>query len=243
MSHIRVPCALLAAALLLPTACGDDDGEQGEVAVTAYGESVIEEGIPAEEVGDGWAVSFERFVVTVDSVVVGGAAVPVARSIDLAQGSGGAGHRLGSAAVAAGAHGDSSYVVERVEVQGAATRDGATKTFRWVFDSPTHYTACETTTTVPAGGEATFQITIHADHFLYDSLVSEDPQVLFGALAGADADGDGVITRAELEATDIGGYDPGNEDISNLWSWLVAQSRTLGHVDGEGHCEATAHAP
>jgi hypothetical protein len=87
---------------------------------------------------------------------------------------------------------------------------------------------------------AIFQITVHADHLFYDSLVSEEPQLLFQPLADADADQDGDITTEELGATDIGAYDPGNEDLDDLWSFLMAQSRTLGHVDGEGHCQASA---
>ncbi len=50
-----------------------------------------------------------------------------------------------------------------------------------------------------------------------------------------------MLTRAELEAAGIGAYDPGNADVDDLWAWLVAQSATLGHVDGEGHCDAAAH--
>ena len=52
-----------------------------------------------------------------------------------------------------------------------------------------------------------------------------------------------ITTSAELEAADIGSYDPGSDAAgNNLWSWLVAQGRTLGHVDGEGHCDARDHS-
>ena len=141
-----------------------------------------------------------------------------------------------------GDHTGASFTITRVEVEGTATKGADTKSFSWVFDEPTRYVECETTTAVSDGGSATFQITVHADHLLYDSLVSEEPQVLFQALADADADADadGNITQAELAATDIGAYDPGSEDgVDDLWAWLVAQTRTLGHVDGEGHCRAT----
>jgi hypothetical protein len=58
-------------------------------------------------------------------------------------------------------------------------------------------------------------------------------------MADADSNDDGEITQAELAESDIGSFDPGSEgDIDDLWSWLVAATRTLGHVDGEGHCEA-----
>lgn len=89
------------------------------------------------------------------------------------------------------------------------------------------------------GETASFQITVHADHLFSDSLVSSEPKVLFQPLADADSDGDGALSEAELVAADVGAYDPGSEDgIDDLWAWLGAQVRTLGHVDGEGHCTA-----
>ena len=115
-------------------------------------------------------------------------------------------HLTGADGVAAGSWDHVSYRVApgehgySVRAVGSATREGVTKTFDWAFESSTHYTACRSTANVPADGVGTVQLTIHADHFFYDSLVSEEPGVRFQALADADADGDGVITRAELEA-------------------------------------------
>ena len=225
---------------LFALGCGEDAG-QGTVKVTAYGESFIEEGIPGEAVGDGWAIAFERFDVAIRDVQVAGVAVTVADTVDLSAASAEAGHEIGVAVVPAGSHGNSAFTIERVEVAGVATRAGESKTFDWVFEEATRYDRCETVTVVADSSEGTFQITVHADHFFYDSLVSEDPQVLFQAMADADADVDGEITQAELGATDIGPYDPGSEGgVDDLWAWLVAATRTLGHVDGEGHCEAAA---
>lgn len=223
---------------ILIAGCGTGEGT---ILVTAYGESFIEDGIPASEVGDGWAVDFDRFEVTIRDVTVAGVPAPVMGTIDVAAASAGAGHPLGSVVVSAGDHDDAGFTIARVEVDGSATRGADTRTFQWVFDQPTVYRGCETITSVADNGSATFQITIHADHLLYDSLVSEEPQVLFQALADADTDGDGEIAQAELAATDIGAYDPGSAGgIDDLWSWLVAQTATLGHVDGEGHCEVAA---
>lgn len=234
--------ALLFAALLLGGCGGDDDGEKapGTVSVRAYGESFIEDGIPADEMNDGWAVDFSRFDVTLQDVVVAGVAVADPAPVDVSAASDGEGHEVGSVTVKPGDYTAPSFTIARVEVAGSAEKDGVTKTFDWVFDAPTRYERCETTTAVASNEEATFQITLHADHFFYDSLVSEEPLLLFQPLADADADGDGELTQAELEDTDIGGLDPGNEDVNDLWAWLVAQHRTLGHVDGEGHCEASA---
>lgn len=227
---------------LLLAACRDDDhGGTGTIQVRAYGESFIEEGIPANEMNDGWAITFERFEVSLREIVVAGVTLEDPAPLDLAAASGGDGHELGSVTVAARDYGEPSFTIDRVEVEGSAEKNGSTKTFDWVFAAPTRYAQCETTTSLEQNREATFQITIHADHFFYDSLVSDEPQLLFDALAAADADADGELTEVELRgADDIGAYDPGNEDLDNLWSWLVAQHRTLGHVDGEGHCQAVA---
>lgn len=232
--------ALLVTSTLL-AACGSDDGGgEGTVSVRVYGESFIEEGIQAAEMDDGWAVDFTRFAVTIRDVVVAGTPLPDPQPIDVSQPSNGEGHELGTLTVPAGEHSHPSFTIARVEVEGTAEKDGETKSFAWVFDAPTAYAECETTTSVKDGGSATFEITIHADHLFYDSLVAAEPKLLFQPLADADSDGDGTLSEAELAQTDIGAYDPGNEDIDDLWAWLVAQHRTLGHVDGEGHCEATA---
>lgn len=234
---MRLPLTYLVPSLLCAAACAGE----GTVHVTAYGESFIEDGIPAADVEDGWAVDFTHFEVSIRDVTVADTAITVKKTIDLAASSKGKGHELGSATVTADEYTNSSFSIARVEIEGSANKDGETKTFNWVFDAPTSYHECATTTKVPADGEGTFQITVHADHLLYDSLVSEEPKVLFQALADADTDGDEEITKEELSATDIGAYDPGSEDgVDDLWAWLVAQTRTLGHVDGEGHCHATA---
>lgn len=231
-----------AALALTAAGCGDDAVSEGEVTVTAYGESFIEDEIPADEVVDGWRITFDQFYVEIEDVQVGGQDIEIAEPIDLSQGTDGAGHIAGSATVPAGDHTDASYTISRVWLNGAAYRDdGAGKLFSWTFDTPTRYTGCETTTSVEDGGTATFEITVHADHLFYDSLVADEPNLMFQALADADADLDGNITQEELAATDIGAYDPGSAgDVDNLWDWLVAQSATLGHVDGEGHCDAQA---
>lgn len=229
--------ALSSGLLLLLSSCVVDTSEGGgALTVSIYGESFIEEGIPASET-DGWAVTFERFDVVVPSVSVADAAFPVTYAIDLTEPSEGAGYTMGTRNVPAGEYTDASFTIAFIEVEGRATRGDETKTFHWVFSDPVDYSDCEATTVVTEGGEASFQITIHADHLFSDSLVAEDPQLVFQGIADADADADGVVTREELEAADLGAYDPGSAGgIDNLWDFLVAQTATLGHVDGEGHC-------
>jgi hypothetical protein len=215
-------------------------GAGGTVSITAYGEEFIEAGIPASDVDDGWNIEFSRFEVTVSEVAVGGSTLEDAITVDLSDVSDGEGQELGTLEVPAGDHEESSFIIERVEVDGSASLDDEEKSFSWVFDGAVSYHECETTTSVVGGEVAKFQVTVHADHLFYDSLVAEDPQLLFQPLADADADADGEITQDELEDTDIGAYDPGSAgDVDDLWTFLNAQVATLGHVDGEGHCHAT----
>lgn len=234
-----VAFALVASATPL-AGCGGSDTGEGTVRVTVYGEEFIEEGIDPSEMEDGWAIEFERFEVTVSGVQVGGEEVGDSVTIDVSASSDGAGHEIGAILVPAGNHADSSFTIERVEVEGSGTRGDVTKTFHWAFETPVTYAECETTTSIKEGETATFQITVHADHLFYDSLVSASPELLFSPLADADVDDDGEITEEELAQADIGSYDPGNEDANDLWSFLSSLNATMGHVDGEGHCHAQA---
>jgi len=223
--------------LALATGCGSDNEEAGTITVSAYGEEFIEEGIPASAMDDGWSVDFSRFEVTIDDVSIAGEELTDLDPVDLTEDSDGQGQELGTVPARAGTHSDAAFVIRRVELTGKAEKDGETKSFSWTFKDATDYHACENETEVSAGANGSFQITVHADHYFLDSLVAANPKLLFQPLADADTDDDGEITQDELAKADIGAYDPGNDDeIDNLWSWLSALTKTLGHVDGEGHC-------
>ncbi len=232
----------VALGVLAIAACGNDTqtGGTGTLKVTSYGEAFIEEGIPASEMADGWSVAFSKFEVRITDVSVNGLTLANPPAVDLVQPSAGQGQELGSLEVPSGSYSDARFVVRSVHVVGNAQKHDTKKDFDWTFSAPISYQACETTNEVPRNGVGVFEITIHADHLFYDSLVSEDPALGFDALAAADTNGDGVVHQEELTAADVGGFDTGNEDIANLWEWLSALVATLGHVDGEGHCHAEA---
>ncbi len=258
----RLACLLPFLAL----AC-DDEAAPGSLGVFVYGEEFIEEEIPADVFADGWKVDFAEFLVAVSDVAVGTGATPALSSdttyiLNLAQASGD-GHALISGDVPGGRYDDTSFSIapasgavaanataEQVAfmndnglsifVTGRASKDGVEKTFAWRFNSTTNYRACESTAKVDGGTERTV-LTIHADHLFYDSLVSEEPDVRFQLFADADADGNHAITLDELAAVDITGlanYQVGNAtDVTDLAAFVVAQTATLGHIDGEGHCQ------
>ena len=265
---MRTRLASLALATLA-AACGDDGAAPGTLSVTIYGEEFIEEGIPAETFTDGWAVDFERFLISVGEVTAAvgedDPSIDAAgyQIFDLAQGSDGEGFLVASGDVPGGGYDHVAYRVGADEdaeagnaspddvilmtgggyalyVEGTATRDDETMTFAWAFTGATSYSHCEGTAEVD-GGEASTQITIHADHLFYDDLVSSEPNVAFDLVASADEDGDGDVTQAELAAIDITGeerYQVGNnDDVTDLWTFIDFQVSSVGHIDGEGHCE------
>lgn len=224
-------CVALGAAFCCACASGG-----GDVEVRIWGEAFIEDGIPATELADGWAIGFDRFEVELRDVSVAGVTFEDPDPVDLTEPSEGRGQRIARAAVPAGDYDDAEFTLVSFSIEGSAERAGVVKTFAWMFDTPVAYSNCETLTEVPRDGVGELQITVHADHLFYDSLVSEQPTLRFDAIAAADTDGDGEVTMAELAATDIGPYDPGNLAIDDLWSFLAAHAQTMGHVDGEGHC-------
>lgn len=127
-----------------------------------------------------------------------------------------------------------------VLVEGRATKDAQTVAFSWGFTTATTYDPCHSGGEVADGGVATVQVTIHGDHLFYDDAVSEEPSLRFADLALADADGDGTLTADEMSAYGIlalDHYGVGSLDIDNLWEFVSHMTSTLGHIDGEGHCE------
>ena len=244
----------------------DDDAPTGEGTwrFTVFGEDFIEQGIPADAFIDGWSVSFDHFYIVISGVNGDGVSLSEAKVFDLAQDSGGAGHlfaeavapaqthdfvgyTVAPAASAVGANIDDSIVQAlvsggfSVQVEGSATKGDVTKNFGWRFTTATPYGPCEISQPLATGGTITSQFTIHADHLFYDDLDSSEPNVAFDLIATADANNDGTITEVELAGVDITGetrYQVGSRtEIGTLWAFIEAQTATLGHIDGEGHCE------
>lgn len=236
---------LLPAALAIASCGGELDPGVLEVAI--YGEEYIEEGIPAEDLVDGWTIAFQRFDVSVQDISAArgheapALRAPDAQRFDLTMASGGAGQLVIAGDVPGGAYDHLAYQVDSMHVEGSATRGEERKTFSWALNTPTRYSECEGIAMVDGGTERT-QLTLHADHLFYDDLVSSKPNVAFDLIAAADdqGDGDGAVTQAELAAMDITGeprYQVGNAtDVTDLWTFIDRQSSTVGHVDGEGHC-------
>ncbi|MEZ4382797.1 MAG: hypothetical protein R3A79_15785 [Nannocystaceae bacterium] len=258
----RAPRTVLHAASVtfLLVACGGE----GTFEARIYGEEFIEDGIPADVFVDGWAVTYDKFLVVVGDLTLldGEASIPGWHVVDLANKTMGAGQSLGEATIGAQTIDHFGYRIapnddaastlvtaadvdlirgHAIYVEGAATRGGEVITFAWAFDSDTLYSPCEIDTELAADGEASAQITIHADHLFYDDLDSSTPNVAFDLIAASDANADGAVTQEELAAVDITAearYQVGSHDIKDLWSFIAYQATTVGHINGEGHCES-----
>lgn len=266
---VRTTCVFLLSTLGL---VGCDSPRNEALEVRVYGEAFIEEGIPADVFSDGWSVKFEKFLVNVGTVAVAeagsqpGLEAAEFQVFDLSKASNGAGQEVTSGLVSVGRYNDTSFSIApnadatagnataddlkvmkdggfSVYVAGTASKAGEdSKRFAWGFATRTDYSECESLADVKAGAPSVVQLTIHGDHLMYDDLFSETPNVSFALIAQADADADGEVTRAELEAVDLRpleNYQVGSTDIVDLWHFIEHLTTSLGHIDGEGHCEAT----
>lgn len=239
-------------------------GGTGTVTFTTWGEEYIENEIPPSSAStegfvDGWSLKYSKFVV-------------VLKDVTLAQKSGGKGPQQSGAKVVdltqkgpvevvtfndvpAGKWDLVSYAIApgddgvSLHLAGAATKGAVTKTFDWAITNDTLYTGCTNPdfgegVTIPTGGTEVVQLTIHGDHFWYDDLQAETARLRFDAMAGADANADGIITLAELRAVQLtslplGQYGTGGAaSVKTLYDFVAALSRVLGHYRGEGHCES-----
>lgn len=269
-----LPAVFCTAVMFLAFACAGDGGT-GTLSLAIWGEEFIEEGIPAEEFDDGWAVTFDKFILILHDVNTGteggtdvamvamegwaafdlvkkGPVTLATMETDTGTYSETAyGIKPGSAETASDTVGtadvadvqmmlDGGYAAY---VQGKAVKDGSELAFAWGFGKVTTYSHCHSTAQLNDGDQATIQLTIHGDHLFYNSLINPNAVPAFQAIANADADGDGIITADELRAVSsdafkaLDNYDVGSQTIDNLYEFIAAQSGTLGHIDGEGHCD------
>jgi hypothetical protein len=259
--------------------CGEgNDGGAGILHVTAWGEEFIEQGIPAVEFDDGWAITFHKFIVLVHDVSVAqeGSEDEVLRALEgcaafdlvkkgpaplasLEATTGPWAHTAYAvkpavqcaSAVGTAESADVAMMVDEgysVYIEGTAVKGDVEMKFAWGFARGTLYYNCHSTAQVEDGGEATVQLTIHGDHFFYNSLVNPSATLEFQVITDCDADVDGKVSADELRTLAGDGfkaldnYDVGDLAVDNLYDYLQEQSATLGHIDGEGHCE-TAVVP
>lgn len=242
--------------------CEAEETGEGTLAVEIWGEKYIEEGIPSAEFSDGYGVAFTKFLVNVREVNVGGELEAVESRIwDLSlKGP----FEIASGTAPVGVYDETAYVIGPVDdtslsgnasdadvqmmidrgyavyVEGEGSDGNTTKSFAWGFDTATTYDPCHSEASLTAGGQSLVQLTIHGDHLFYDSAVSTDPVLRFAEIASADWDGDNAVTPEELELLDLSAlatHGVGSLHVDNMWEYITHMTTTLGHIDGEGHCE------
>jgi hypothetical protein len=229
---------------LLALACAGCGGKgvspsPSTLRISAYGGVPLEQGLVAPAPGGDWAIRFEAFRIQFSDLHIAGATVADPPRVDLTVLSNGAGLTLAEVDVEPGEYAGAAFTVSEIEALGRATRAGVTKRFAWSFTSPTFYDACGRTTSIPEGGEARFQIAAHGEALFAGELEPSASTPAFDHLASADGNGDGFITRGELElATDF--PDEPGARVDNLWDWLVLLSRRVATLDGDA-CRVTSY--
>jgi hypothetical protein len=96
-------------------------------------------------------------------------------------------------------------------IEGTASREGVTKTFRWMLREPYRYESCGvtidgqfTTGVNLVGGESqTFDIRIAAERLFHDDIQETTASLRFDPFAAADTNGDGQITLEELGKVEL----------------------------------------
>lgn len=146
-----------------------------------------------------------------------------------------------------------------IYVEATATKGDLTRSLEWAFTLDVAHSHCigadgTDGIIVAAGAQNQTQITTHWDHLFFDSLALDEAAMRFDAIAAA---GDDVITLEDLSSqrlADLRGldgepladgegaaivYDPGSTPLSEptLRGMIEAVAATVGHLDGEGHCE------
>jgi hypothetical protein len=109
---------------------------------------------------------------------------------------------------------------------------------------------------VPNDAVVNAQVTIHLDHLFFDTYATEEALLRFEPWAAVAGD-DGIITMDDLETQTLADrrdrdgdplldgednpvvYDPGPLVLpsNNLREYVHAAATTMGHFNGEGHCD------
>lgn len=169
MKPNRLALSLIA---LCVTACSNDDSEgSGKVEFSTWGEEYIEQGIPADDVEDGWSIRYRKFLVVIGSVRIAdasgavGSEMKTSKLFDMtkpgvkpvvtfdgvpAKAWTHVSYRVspisGDSALAGASEADKQLMASggfSIYVDAVATKAGATKTFSWGFRTDTLYDRCE----------------------------------------------------------------------------------------------------
>jgi hypothetical protein len=131
-----------------------------------------------------------------------------------------------------------------------------TLTLEWLVPAKTSFGPCELDGvpgfSLSAGSTQTVAATLHGDHLTFNGFPEGDEGGVLRLvqwLADCDLNVDGAVTRDELEAIppsalaeldarfQLGGSPI--QPLDSMWTYVVAQLSTQGHMNGEGECPLT----
>ncbi|MEI8254240.1 MAG: hypothetical protein WCJ30_01060, partial [Deltaproteobacteria bacterium] len=142
-------------------------------------------------------------------------------------------------------------------ITAVATRGAERVRIDWRFTEAYEYHDCEGPPDRPGlgavvspGARTTLNLTIHGDHWFWQSLGVDGSPVRFDPIAHADTslppyrgNGDGETSRDELAAVllaDVpvadGEFNPAGRPVSTLGDFMRWTTGTNGHIDGDGVC-------
>ena len=148
-------------------------------------------------------------------------------------------------------------------VTGVATRAGRTVRFDWQFREGWEYSGCEGPasrpgpgTVVREGGVTPLRISIHGEHYYWQSL-GESGASRFDVIANADTanapyqgNGDGLVTLDELDRVGLasipaadGQFTPNGRPVTTLGDFMRWTTGTNAHIDGDGVCRGRRITP
>lgn len=279
---------VLSLSLLACIACGSS--ASGSVEVSIDGESGAVDGYPLggdPSFVDGWSISFDRVVASVQDVRLqttdGDDALLMADPvlIDLSAGpatthefEGVPAQRWDSVSYRIAPATAASRLIAVDEsirstmvgagaallVEGTATRDAESIDFSFAIPISVDSMDCESGVdgtagmVVTEGGRADAALTLHFDHLFFDDYSVDGSDMRFDAMAATAVDGRvDLTTLATQNITDLRDaagdplmdgegelvYDPGTLPIDGgtLADYVIAAATTIGHFQGEGHCE------
>ncbi|MBX3249578.1 MAG: hypothetical protein KF901_20545, partial [Myxococcales bacterium] len=145
-------------------------------------------------------------------------------------------------------------------IEGVASRGAERVAFAFGFDLDVDNVRCESGVddtqglVVREGALTEAELTFHLDHLFFDSYATDDPALRFDAMAAVATDGalslDDLIAQSITDVRDAEGepltddgvpvvYDPGDLSLAapNLREFIRAAATTIGHFQGEGHCD------
>jgi hypothetical protein len=136
---------------------------------------------------------------------------------------------------------------------GTATKGATTINFSFLIAGASHFDNCGPETgdkgfAVTEGGTTQATATYHGDHFWFNAFpTGSEGQIdrLAEWLHRADADGNGTVTQAELDAGTAAVLFPSSDfnlggspvPVTSGSTFLKAQAVTVGHFLGEGECD------